>query len=60
MLAVQHMLTMFGSTVSIPLLFGPAMGMSLEQTGLPISSVMLSRGAATLLQATFRARLPSI
>ncbi|MGI9429299.1 MAG: uracil-xanthine permease family protein [Bythopirellula sp.] len=60
MLAIQHMLTMFGSTVAIPLLFGPAMGMSLDQIGLLISSVMLCSGVATLIQATFGSRLPII
>jgi len=59
-LALQHMLTMFGSTVAIPLLFGPAMGMSLEQIGLLISSVMLCSGVATLIQSTFGSRLPII
>jgi len=51
---------MFGSTVSIPLLFGPAMGMSIEQIGVLISSVMLCSGLATLLQATFGSRLPIV
>jgi len=59
-LAVQHVLTMFGSTVAIPLLFGPAMGMSQEQIGLLISSVMLCSGVATLIQSTFGSRLPII
>jgi uracil-xanthine permease len=59
-LAVQHVLTMFGSTVSVPLLFGPAMGMSLEQISLLISSVMLCSGVATLLQTTFGSRLPIV
>ncbi len=59
-LAAQHVLTMFGSTVSIPLLFGPAMGMSLEQIALLISSVMLCSGVATFIQATFGSRLPII
>jgi len=59
-LAVQHVLTMFGSTVSVPLLFGPAMGMSLEETSLLISSVMLCSGVATLLQTTFGSRLPIV
>ena len=59
-LASQHVLTMFGSTVAIPLLFGPEMGMSLEQIGLLISSVMLCSGVATLIQATFGSRLPII
>ncbi|GAB4186556.1 MAG: solute carrier family 23 protein [Phycisphaeraceae bacterium] len=59
-LAAQHVLTMFGSTVAIPLLFGPAMGMSLEQIALLISSVMLCSGVATFIQATFGTRLPII
>lgn len=59
-LAIQHVLTMFGSTVSVPLLFGPAMGMSLEQIALLISSVMVCSGVATLLQSTFGTRLPII
>ncbi len=59
-LALQHVLTMFGATVSVPLLLGPAMGMSLSQTSLLISSVMLASGLATLLQSTFGTRLPII
>ena len=59
-LALQHVLTMFGSTVSIPLLFGPAMGMDQAQTARLISSVMLCSGVATLLQSTFGSRLPII
>ncbi len=59
-LAAQHVLTMFGSTVAIPLLFGPAMGMSIEQIGVLISSVMLCSGAATMIQSTWGSRLPII
>ncbi len=59
-LAVQHVLTMFGSTVAVPLLLAPAMGMDASQTALLISSVMLCSGVATLLQATFGSRLPII
>jgi len=59
-LALQHVLTMFGSTVSVPLLFGPAMGMSPEQIGVLISSVMLCSGVATLIQTTFGSRLPIV
>lgn len=59
-LAAQHVLTMFGSTVSIPLLFGPAMGMDTAQIALLISSVMLCSGIATFIQSTFGTRLPII
>ncbi|QDU88051.1 Uric acid permease PucK [Pirellulimonas nuda] len=59
-LAVQHVLTMFGSTVAVPLLLAPAMGMDATETALLISSVMLCSGVATLLQTTFGSRLPII
>jgi len=59
-LALQHALTMFGSTVAVPLLLGPSMGMSQAQAALLISSVMLCSGLATLVQATFGSRLPII
>ena len=60
MLALQHVLTMFGSTVAVPLLLGPAMGLETKDTALLISSVMLCSGIATFLQATFGSRLPII
>jgi len=75
-LAAQHVLTMFGSTVAVPLIFGPRLwpvpeGISeqlratltedqLTNTALLISSVMLCSGVATFLQATFGSRLPII
>ena len=59
-LAVQHVLTMFGATVAVPLLLGPQMGMNQEQIAVLISSVMVCSGLATLLQATFGTRLPII
>ena len=59
-LALQHVLTMFGSTVAVPLLLGPAMGMDDRQIALLISSVMLCSGVATLLQTTLGSRLPII
>ncbi|QDT69247.1 Uric acid permease PucK [Planctomycetes bacterium MalM25] len=59
-LGVQHVLTMFGSTVAVPLLLAGPMGMDATQTALLISSVMLCSGVATLLQATFGSRLPII
>ena len=59
-LAAQHVLTMFGSTVAVPLLLATPMGMSPTDTALLISSVMLCSGVATLLQSTFGSRLPII
>lgn len=66
LLAAQHVLTMFGSTVAVPLMLGPAgvdgsgMGMDRTQIAILISSVMLCSGLATLIQATFGSRLPII
>ena len=59
-LAFQHVLTMFGATVSVPLLLGPAMGMSQPDIAILISSVMLCSGVATLLQSTLGSRLPIV
>jgi uracil-xanthine permease len=59
-LAMQHVLTMFGSTVAVPLLLGPSMGMDNQQIAILISSVMLCSGIATFIQATFGTRLPII
>ncbi len=59
-LALQHILTMFGSTVAVPLLLAPAMGMDNKQTALLISSAMLCSGVATLIQSTVGSRLPII
>ena len=59
-LALQHVLTMFGATVSVPLLLGPVMGMSPTEIAILVSSVMLCSGVATLLQVTIGSRLPII
>ncbi len=59
-LALQHVLTMFGATVSVPLLLGPMMGMDQAQIATLISSVMLCSGVATLLQTTLGTRLPIV
>ena len=59
-LSAQHVLTMFGATVSVPLLFGPVMGMGPADTARLISIVMLASGVATLLQTTIGTRLPIV
>lgn len=59
-LSAQHVLTMFGATVSVPLLFGPVMGLSSVDTARLISMVMLASGVATLIQTTFGTRLPIV
>ncbi len=59
-LSTQHVLTMFGATVSVPLLLGPAMGMSAAEIARLISAVMLCSGVATLVQTTVGSRLPIV
>lgn len=57
----QHVLTLFGATTLVPLIFGPAMGMSTAQIGLFVSSVYLAMGLATLLQVSrFGSGLPIV
>ncbi len=65
-LALQHALTMFGATVSVPLLLGPMMfddptsAAAKSMIASMISAVMLCAGLATLIQVTFGSRLPII
>ena len=46
----QHVLTLFGATTLVPLIFGSAMGMDTYQIGMFISYVYFAMGVATLLQ----------
>lgn len=46
----QHVLTLFGATTLVPLIFGPAMGMSTQQIGSFIGCVYFAMGIATLIQ----------
>ena len=59
-LGLQHVLTMFGATVAVPLLLGPAMDMDQGQMAILVSSVMICSGVATLIQVRFGTRLPII
>ncbi len=59
-LGLQHVLTMFGATIAVPLLLGPAMGMNTTQIAILISSVFIASGLATLLQLTIGSRLPIV
>lgn len=74
--ACQHVLTMFGATVAVPLMFAPMLwpidlaaeqvvqeaqrATQLQNTALLISSVMLCSGLATMIQVTWGTRLPII
>ncbi len=57
---LQHVLTMFGATVSVPLILKGALGMDAVQTGILVTAVMLCSGIATVLQVTIGSRLPII
>ena len=46
----QHVLTLFGATTLVPLIFGPAMGMSPQQVAAFVGCVYLGMGIATLIQ----------
>jgi solute carrier family 23 (nucleobase transporter), member 1 len=59
-LGIQHVLTMFGATVLVPLLLGPAMGFDTGQIAILASSVFIASGIATFLQVSIGSRLPII
>ena len=60
-LGLQHYLTMFGSTVAIPLLLAPAFGITDPvEKGWLIATMFFVSGITTLLQTTFGNRLPKI
>ncbi|MFP3915624.1 MAG: solute carrier family 23 protein, partial [Actinomycetota bacterium] len=49
-LGIQHVLTMFGATVLVPLLLGPEMGMSTAEIAILVSSVFICSALATFVQ----------
>ena len=61
-LGFQHYLTMFGSTVAIPLLLSEQLGLSDQpvQLGWLIGTMFFVSGLATFLQTTWGNRLPLI
>jgi len=46
----QHVLTLFGATTLVPLIFGPAMGMDQNQIAAFIGCVYFGMGVSTLIQ----------
>ena len=62
LLGFQHYLTMFGSTVAIPLILSGPLGMADDPVALAwlISTMFFVSGLATLLQTTFGNRLPLV
>ncbi len=59
-LGFQHYLTMFGSTVAIPLLLKEPLGLGDLELGWLIGTMFFVSGVATLLQTTWGSRLPLI
>lgn len=60
-LGLQHYLTMFGSTVAIPLLLAPALGITNPvEKGWLIATMFFVSGITTLLQTTWGNRLPIV
>ena len=57
---LQHVLAMFGATVTVPLVVGGAVGLSGDQITLMIQAVLLAMGIATLLQTTIGSRYPIV
>jgi uracil-xanthine permease len=59
-LSLQHVLTMFGATVAVPLLLREPLGFDDAQTAKFISCVFICSGIATLIQTTIGSRLPIV
>ena len=61
-LGLQHYLTMFGSTVAIPLILSGPLGLKDKpgELGLLIGTMFFISGGTTLLQTTFGNRLPIV
>ena len=61
-LGFQHYLTMFGSTVAIPLMLSKRLGMQDDPAALSwlISTMFFVSGITTLLQTTWGNRLPLV
>ncbi|KAB0489364.1 nucleobase:cation symporter-2 family protein [Pseudomonas vancouverensis] len=61
---LQHVLTMYGGMIAVPLIIGQAAGLSAAQVGLLIAASLFAGGLATLLQTLgvpfFGCRLPLV
>lgn len=62
LLGLQHYLTMFGSTVAIPLILSGPLGLAEDRASLAwlIGTIFFASGIATLLQTTWGNRLPLV
>lgn len=59
-LGFQHFLTMFGATISIPLIVGGAMGFPTDQLAVLIAAVFLNSGITTWTQQLIGNKLPIV
>jgi solute carrier family 23 (nucleobase transporter), member 1 len=59
-LGFQHVLTMFGATILVPIIMAPALGFEGVDIAILISSVFIASGIATALQLTIGSRLPIV
>jgi solute carrier family 23 (nucleobase transporter), member 1 len=59
-LGFQHVLTMFGATILVPIIMAPALGFEGADIAILISSVFIASGIATALQLTIGSRLPIV
>ncbi|MCD6364048.1 MAG: purine/pyrimidine permease [Synergistetes bacterium] len=60
LLGIQHVLTLFGATVAVPLILGGAMKFTGPQMAILVGAVMVTAGVATLLQISIGTRLPIV
>ncbi|WP_406661807.1 uracil-xanthine permease family protein [Methanolobus sp. ZRKC3] len=59
-LGFQHVLAMFGATITVPLVVGSAIGLPLSDIALLMQSVLLAMGIATLLQTFIGSKFPIV
>lgn len=59
-LSLQHVLTMFGATIAVPLILAPNLGFDTAQTAILISSAFIASGIATFAQLIIGSRLPIV
>ena len=59
-LGFQHVLAMFGATITVPLVVGSAVGLPISDIALMIQAVLLAMGIATLLQTGIGSKFPIV
>lgn len=59
-LGFQHVLAMFGATVTVPLVVGSAIGLPLSDIAVMMQAVLLAMGIATLLQTFIGSKFPIV